>query len=254
MGQAKKAAQFVHLRVKSAYSLLEGAIRPDELSLLAKSNAMPAVAVTDVNNLFGVYEISEALAKQGVQPIVGSLLSVELDQPSPVAGPRRKPPHLPLLVQNESGYSNLSKLLSAAYLKAEPGDWPHVRADVLTDHSQGLIALTGGPGGPINRLIVEGQVDAARALLTRLVQMFPNRLYVELQRHGLPEERTAEERLIDFAYAMDLPLVATNDVHFSDEEMYEAHDALLCIADAAFVSQQDRSAPERAKPFHAAAG
>jgi DNA polymerase III subunit alpha len=254
MAEQKKPAQFVHLRVKSAYSLLEGAIRPKELAKLARANAMPAVAVTDVNNIFGVYELSDALAAAGVQPIVGSLVSAELDlAPVQVLGTRAKPPHLPLLVQNEEGYANLSRLLSAAYLKAEPGDWPHVKSPTLDAHNVGLIALTGGPGGPINRLIVEGQTDAARAMLARLAKIFPNRLYVELQRHGLPEERAAEERLVDFAYAMDLPLVATNDVHFGDEDMYEAHDALLCIADGAFVGQQERRRLTKAHRFKSAA-
>ena len=254
MAEDRSAAQFVHLRVKSSYSLLEGAIRPKELAGLARANAMPAVGITDVNNLFGVYEISEALTKSGVQPIVGALLSVELEhQPQPSIGTRRKPPHLPLLVQNETGYANLSRLLSAAYLKAEPGDWPHVREDALEANASGLIVLTGGPGGPINRLIADGQIEAARSVLERLSRIFPNRLYVELQRHGLAEERAAEERLIDFAYAMDLPLVATNDVHFADEEMYEAHDALLCIADGAFVGQQDRRRLTKAHRFKSAA-
>src|SRR5258708_38782226 len=99
MAEERKPAQFVHLRVKTAYSLLEGAIRPKELAELARANAMPAVAVTDVNNLFGVYEISDALARTGIQPIVGSLLSVDLDA-GPIQGiaTRRKPPHVPLLV------------------------------------------------------------------------------------------------------------------------------------------------------------
>ncbi len=108
-------ASFVHLRVKSAYSLLEGAVRPKELAELARDSAMPAVAVTDTNNLFGVYEISDSLAKAGIQPIVGALLSVEFARPRARTsnGSRRKPPHCPLLVQNEAGYSNLTKLLSA---------------------------------------------------------------------------------------------------------------------------------------------
>ncbi|HXS08274.1 MAG TPA: DNA polymerase III subunit alpha [Rhizomicrobium sp.] len=234
-------ASFVHLRVKSAYSLLEGAVRPKELAALAMEAGMPAVAVTDTNNLFGVYEIADTLAKAGVQPIVGALLSVEL-VPSPVTqqGSRKKPPHLPLLVQDEMGYQNLTKLLSAAYLKAEPGDWPHVKAQALAEHADGLIALTGGPGGPVNALLLEGQSDAASALLDRLAVMFPGRLYVELQRHNLPEERAAEAALIDMAYEKNLPLVATNDVHFGGSAMYEAHDALLCIADGSFVSQDDR--------------
>src|SRR3984957_21166670 len=136
MTEQRKASGFVHLRVKSAYSLLEGAVRPDELAKLARANGMPAVAVTDVNNLFGVYEISETLAKAGVQPIVGCLLSVDLDETSPVSGsPRAKPPALPLLVQNESGYRNLTKLLSAAYLGAAPGDWPHAATNLLSNHA-----------------------------------------------------------------------------------------------------------------------
>jgi DNA polymerase-3 subunit alpha len=244
MADKSKTAPFVHLRVKSAYSLLEGAVRPGELAELARESGMPAVAVTDSNNLFGVYEIADTLAKAGVQPIVGALLSVEIAEAagpaSALAGVRRKPPHLPLLVQNEAGYRNLTKLLSAAYLDAEPGDWPHVKADKLAAHSEGLIALTGGPGGAVNRLIVDGQGEAAEVLLDRLAAIFPNRLYVELQRHGLAEERAAEEKLIDLAYAKGLPLVATNDVHFGRADMYEAHDALLCIADGAFVSQEDR--------------
>jgi DNA polymerase-3 subunit alpha len=254
MPDIRKAAAFIHLRVKSAYSLLEGAVRPYELADLAKSNGMPAVAVTDVNNLFGVYDISDTLAKAGIQPIVGCLLSVELDEggPSNAVGSRRKPPAIALLVQNEAGYQNLSKLLSAAFLDAEPGDWPHVKADKLAAHAEGLIALTGGPGGPVNRLILDGQAAAADALVGRLSAMFGNRLYMELQRHGLAEERAAEDRLIDIAYARGIPLVATNDVHFGKEKMYEAHDALLCIADGAFVSQDDRRRLTREHRFKTA--
>ncbi len=242
MAQDRKPANFVHLRVKSAYSLLEGAMRPEEIASLARAQGMPAVAVTDVNNLFGVYEITETVAKAGVQPIVGCLLSVDVGQKTAL-GPgfmREKPAMLPLLVQGEAGYRNLAKLLSTAYLDAEPGDWPHVKTDKLAQHGEGLIALTGGPGGPLNRLLVEGQNEAAGALLGTLQGIFGNRLYVELQRHGLDEERATEERLIALAYEKRLPLVATNDVHFGPPEMYDAHDALLCIADASFVSQEER--------------
>src|SRR5262249_36765077 len=146
----RRRAGFVHLRVKSAYSLLEGALRPKELAGLARDLAMPAVAVADANNLFGTYELSDALAKAGVQPFAGCLLSVELEDGGSALGQRRKPPGLPLLVQDDTGYRNLTKLLSAAYLDAEPGDWPHVKAAVLAEHCDGLIALTGGPGGPLN--------------------------------------------------------------------------------------------------------
>jgi DNA polymerase-3 subunit alpha len=247
------ATAFVHLRVKSAYSLLEGAVRPKELADLAREAGSPAVAVTDTNNLFGVFEITETLLKAGIQPIVGTLLSVEFAPRSPLqTGSRKKPPHVPLLVQNEAGYLNLTRLLSAAYLEVEPGDWPHVKAEKLFAHAEGLIALTGGPGGAINQLLIDGQKEAAGETLKTFAAAFPDRLYVELQRHNLPEERAAEDGLIDLAYAQKLPLVATNDVHFGRANMYEAHDALLCIADGAFVSQEDRRRLTREHRFKTA--
>ena len=246
-------ASFVHLRVKSAYSLLEGAVRPKELPELARYAGTPAVAVTDTNNLFGVFEISDTLAKAGIQPIVGTLLSVEFQARAPHnTGSRKKPPHVALLVQNEAGYLNLTKLLSAAYLDVEAGDWPHVKAEKLFAHSDGLILLTGGVGGAVNQLLLDGQREAADAVLDAMARAFPNRLYVELQRHGLAEERATEDGLLDLAYAKRLPLVATNDVHFGTAKMYEAHDALLCIADGAFVSQDDRRRLTREHRFKTA--
>ena len=244
-------AGFVHLRVKSCYSMLEGAVRPKELASLATSMSMPAVAVCDTNNLFGAFDVSETVAKAAVQPITGTLLSVDLEDGPPVAGMtmQQKPPLLPLLAQNETGYRNLNKLLSAAYLEAAPGDYPHVKADRLAEFSEGLIALTGGPGGPLNKLLAEGQIDAGEAVLDKLSAIFGDRLYIELQRHGLAEERAAEKFLIDFAYDKGLPLVATNDVHFGREDMYEAHDALLCIADSTYVSQTDRKKLTREHRF-----
>ena len=248
-------ASFVHLRVKSAYSLLEGAVRPKELPGLARDAGCPAVAVTDTNNLFGVFEISETLVKAGIQPIVGALLSVEFASRNPLqTGSRtRKPPHLALLAQNEAGYLNLTRLLSSAYLDVEPGEWPHVKAAKLVAHADGLIALTGGPGGLLNQLLLDGQKDAAVQTLKTLAAAFPDRLYVELQRHNLADEKAVEDDLLEMAYAHDLPLVATNDVHFGPASMYEAHDALLCIADGAFVSQDDRRHLTREHRFKSAA-
>ena len=243
-------ANFVHLRVRSIYSLLEGAVRPKELAKLAREARMPAVAVTDTNNLFGVYEITDTLAKNGVQPIVGVTLSVGFEaSASPNQNPqaRHSYPSVALLVKDAEGYVQLSKLLSSAYLEVEPGDLPHATPERLAACSRGLILLTGGPNGPIDRLLADGQPQAAEALLERLAQMFGDRLYVELQRHGLPNEAAVEERLIDLAYAKGLPLVATNDVHFGREDMYEAHDALLCIADGTFVDVEDR---RRLTPEH----
>ena len=243
-------ANFAHLRVRSIYSLLEGAVQPKELAKLAREMHMPAAAVTDTNNLFGVYEIADTLAKNGIQPIVGVTLSVDLDPAVPAhqnQQVRQSYPSVALLVKDADGYVQLSKLLSSAYLEVEPGELPHATAERLARHADGLILLTGGPNGPVNRLLAEGQPQAAEAVLDRLAAVFGNRLYVELQRHGLPNEAAVEEKLIDFAYAKNLPLVATNDVHFGREDMYAAHDALFCIADGTFLDVEDR---RRLTPEH----
>ncbi|ARE39748.1 DNA polymerase III alpha subunit [Rhodovulum sp. P5] len=149
-----------------------------------------------------------------------------------------------LLAQNEAGYGNLMKLNSCLYVDKH-GALPQVTLEELDRHSDGLICLTGGPDGPVGRLLQAGQRPKAEALMARLAASFPTRLYVELQRHpgegGQPTEAEAatERGHVEMAYAMDLPLVATNDVYFPKTEMYEAHDALICIAEGAYVDQAD---------------
>ena len=234
--------RFIHLRTHTEYSLLEGAVPVKTLSGLAEKAGMPAVAVTDTNNLFCALEFSEYAAKSGVQPIIGCQVDLGLGTVEP--GRRSEPPApLVFLAQNEAGYLNLMKLNSCAYLDAN-GELPQVSLDDLVKHSDGLICLSGGPDGPVGRLLRAGQRPAAEALMTQLAATFPDRLYVELQRHpvdgGLPEAELLSERgLVEMAYAMDLPLVATNDVYFPKAAIYEAHDALICIADGAYVDQNE---------------
>ena len=236
-------APFVHLRVHTAYSLSEGAITIDELAGLCKSQDMPAVAITDTANLFGALEFSMSCADAGIQPIIGTVLGV---LPFSETGERRvnqnrtDADRLVLLVQNEVGYSNLMSLSSTAFLEADDAGAPCVSYSELENHAEGLIALTGGPSGPINKLLAAHQIPAADATLRALAKIFPGRLYVELQRHGLPDEQRVEPHLLDLAYELDLPFVATNDVYFADETMQEAHDALICISDGTYLSQTDR--------------
>lgn len=243
-------ADFVHLRVHTAYSLTEGAIRLPKLAELCNRNRMPAVAITDTNNLFGALEFSKEMAGKGIQPIIGCQLSLaRADLAQPTARNLRKPDpdKIVLLAQTEAGYANLMKLSTKAYLEPPPGEVAQVQWADLDACNEGLICLTGGPSGPIARLLIDGQTDAARQQLEALAKIFPGRLYVELQRHGWTSEAKSEPGLLDLAYALDLPLVATNDCYFPDEDMYEAHDALLCIAEGAYVSQQDR---RRVTPDH----
>ncbi|WP_050928349.1 DNA polymerase III subunit alpha [Aestuariivita boseongensis] len=235
--------RFIHLRVHSEYSLLEGAVRLKKLPDLCKAADMPAVALTDTNNMFAALEFSVSLSGAGIQPILGCQVDVTY-LPADPGGKPRLPAPVVLLAQSEAGYENLMKLNSCLYID-KAGQLPQVSLEELEAHSDGLICLTGGPGGPVGMLLQTSQRPAAEALMERLAAAFPTRLYVELQRHpgedgSQPEaERLTERGLIEMAYAKDLPLVATNDVYFPKSDMYEAHDALICISEGAYVDQQD---------------
>ncbi len=244
--------QFVHLRVHTAYSLSTGAIRIGALVDLCLSHRMPAVAMTDTGNLFGGLEFSVALAKAGIQPIIGCELAVADLQPAPAGSGRPAAPtagsdSVVLLVQDAEGYRNLLKLLAIAHLECPEGVDPQVSSRQLGAHARGLIALTGGPSGPVGRLLGEGRHDAAEEALRWLKESFPGRLYVELMRHGTDAEARIEPDLLDLADRHDLPVVATNDVFFATPDMYEAHDALLCIAEGTYVAEKER---RRVTPEH----
>ena len=235
--------RFIHLRVHTEYSLLEGAVPVKKLIGLCEKAKMPAVAVTDTNNMFAALEFSVLAQGAGVQPIVGCQVAVSYDPVQPGEKPRDPAPVV-LLAQDETGYLNLMKLNSCLYLD-KAGQLPQVTLDELEAHAQGLICLSGGPDGPVGRFLRAGQPGKARMLMERLAQTYPQRLYVELQRHPgeggqQPQaERLSERGFVEMAYDMGLPLVATNDVYFPKTEMYEAHDALICIAEGAYVDQQE---------------
>ncbi|TPE53619.1 DNA polymerase III subunit alpha [Amaricoccus solimangrovi] len=238
--------RFIHLRLHSAYSLLEGAIQVKKLPGLCAAAGMPAVALTDTGNLFAAQEFSNVLAKEGIQPIMGCQLAIAHAAPAPgEKAPRPRP--VVLLAQNAEGFGNLLRLTSANYLDAGALE-PHVPLALLEARAAGLICLTGGAEGAVGQMIRDGQPGKARDLLIRLAGLFPGRLYVEIERHPengaprTPAEAATEPTLVELAYELDLPLVATNDVHFPKPAMYPAHDALLCIAEGAYVDQQ---APRR---------
>ncbi len=240
-------ADFIHLRVHSAYSLSEGAITPAQLVDLAKRAAMPAVAVADTNNLFGAMEFSGLAKAAGIQPIIGCQIDIRREAGNNRQAAAPATDQLVLLVQNEAGYGNLMKLSSHAFLASEPGAPPQIALADLEAHAEGLIALTAGPRGEVGRLILEGRDAEAKAALARFAAIFPGRCYVEIMRHGEAAEDRCESALIDLAYTLDLPLVATNEVFFADRDMYPAHDALLCIAERSYVVEEKR---RRATPEH----
>jgi DNA polymerase-3 subunit alpha len=238
------AVGFVHLHVHTSFSLREGALSISKLVDFAKADKMPALAITDTNNLFGALEFSEKLAKEGVQPIIGCHLTVDFGDGKRLAARADDPAagrgSIVALAQDETGYANLMKLASRAWLAPEAGDTPHVTLELLKSCAAGLIALTGGPSGAIDMLLADERVADAQERLCVLAELFPRRLYVELQRHGAPQEARVEPHLLALASALSLPLVATNEPFFAARSDYEAHDALLCIADGSVMSADGR--------------
>jgi DNA polymerase III subunit alpha len=237
--------RFVHLHVHSSYSLLEGALTIARLAELTKKDRQPALALTDSDNMFGALEFSEKMAGAGIQPIVGCALGVDFgdqenrnSQQGAAAGASF--PRIVLLAAREDGYRSLMRLCSRAYLETAEHERPHVRLDWLAGETNGLIALSGGPNGPLDVAIAGGQNALADARCEALLRLFDQRLYLELQRHGLPAERAAEPVLIELAYARGVPLVATNEPFFATREDYEAHDALLCIAEGKLIADGER--------------
>ena len=235
-------ADFVHLRAHSAYSLSEGAIKVDKLPALAREAQMPAVAITDTGNLFGALEFSQYCVGKGIQPIIGCQLA--LTRPD---NPRLPPEPIVLLAQDATGLANLQRLSSQGFLDTDPGLKPQLPFDRIAQHAAGLILLTGGTTGPLARLLADGQRSEAERLLAQFAEAFPDRTIVELHRHGLPLEAAIEPGMIALADAHNLPLVATNDCFFATPSMFEAHDALLCIAEARLLSEAQR---RRVTPEH----
>ncbi len=239
---------FVHLHVHSSYSLLEGALPIARLAQLAKADRQPALALTDTDNMFGALEFSEKMADAGIQPIIGTALALDFGDADTTARgnalgivrPAAVRPRLVLLAAREEGYRNLMRLSSRAFLDTPSGEPPHIKQAWLEGATDGLIALTGGTGGPLDTAVRGGQVELAAARLDALLRLFGNRLYVELQRHDAPGARATEGVLLDLAYARGIPLVATNEPFFATPGDYEAHDALICIAEGRLVAEGDR--------------
>ncbi|HEY6633894.1 MAG TPA: DNA polymerase III subunit alpha [Rhizobiaceae bacterium] len=239
------ARPFVHLRVHSAYSLLEGALPIKKIVAHAVADATPAIAITDTNNLFGALEFSQYATKDGIQPLVGCQLDVAFGDESQDASrghQRRQGPEvfpLVLIAATEAGYGNLVRLVSRSYLENAPGDPAHAPLEWVEALAEGLICLTGGPRGAIGTALKRDHAQLAEDRLLSLKRIFGNRLYVELER-AEGYDRVVEAKTIDLAYGHELPLVATNEAFFPTRDDYEAHDALIAIAEGSVIAVDDR--------------
>ncbi len=218
-------------------------MEPKTIAAQTEKLGFPAVALADRNGLYGAMPFSDACIAKGVQPIIGAMLCVARP---PEIGGAGGVDWLVLLAKDDVGYANLCKLVSSAHLDRPLEQEPHVEFASLERLSEGLIALTAGSEGALARLLSDGQRNKAEAYLDRLQALFPDRLYIEIVRRNDPVEEAAEEALIDLAYARDLPIVATNPAAYPDPAFHAAHDAMLCIANSAYVESAERvsSSPE----------
>src|SRR6266853_1764927 len=213
-----------------------------KLGELAKADRQPALALTDTDNMFGALEFSDKMAGYGIQPIIGCELAVDFGDQDPSArnALAAAPARIVLLAARERGYRSLMRLNSRAFLETPVHQSPHIKFEWLQGDAEDLIALTGGPEGPIALAINADQAALAATRCDRMANLFGDRLYIELQRHGIEKERRAEGALIDLAYTKGFPVVATNEPYFATTDDYEAHDALLCIAGGRLVAETDR--------------
>ncbi|HEV7438635.1 MAG TPA: DNA polymerase III subunit alpha [Methylobacterium sp.] len=249
MGRQLKEVGFVHLHVHSSYSLLEGALKVGDIVKAAGADRQPALALTDTNNLFGALEFSEKASGSGIQPIAGMQLSVAFEAADPMARGQVPSANIVVLAQDETGYGNLLRLASRAYFDGALGEAPRVAAAALAESAAGLIALTGGSTGPLDAALRQGRPELAAARLGQLRQAFgEDHLYVEILRHGLDDQAFVERELLRLADRDGLPIVATNEPFFAKPDDYDAHDALLAIADGRLVSDERR---RRLTPRHA---
>jgi len=236
--------QFIHLRVHTAYSLSLGAIPVPKLTARLHELNVPACAITDRGNLFGGKAFSKAASDAGIKPILGTELSLHNDDSENLAlskGQELEPQRIILLVKDAQGYASLMKLFHRYYLdNMENSIYPQINMADLRNYNAGLICLTGGYEGPLGQLILQNRKADAEKKLLELKEIFDDRLYVEISRVGYDEEAATEPVFLELAYKYDIPLVATNDVFFFDEDMYEAHDALICIAAGEYVKEENR--------------
>ena len=216
------SSEFVHLRLHSEYSLVDGLVRIKPLAKKVAEMGMPAVALTDFNNFFGLIKFYKAVQGSGVKPILGAdvLLADQVEA---------TPTQLVLIASDIKGYRNLTQLISRAYLDGQRQAVPIIDKSWLSSHNEGLIALSGGRQGEVGVALVSGRYAEAEATLRDMMGLFPNRFYLELQRTNRPDEEDYIHTAVTLAERCECPVVATNDVRFIESSEFEAHEARVCI-------------------------
>lgn len=221
---------FAHLHVHSEYSLLDGACRINQVCERARELGQPAIAITDHGVMYGIIDFYRAAKSAGVKPIIGCEVYVApRSMTDKEASSDREPAHLVLLCKNEVGYKNLIHLVSRSFIDGFYGK-PRIDLDILSKHSEGLICLSACLAGTIPRLIMRGDIDGAREYALTLARIFgKDSFYLEIQDHGIEEQKTVNREIIKLSEQTGIPLVATNDAHYVTREDAYIQDVLMCI-------------------------
>ena len=223
--------EFVHLKIHTQYSICEGALRTSDLASYCKDNKIKAVGLCDSNNMCGALEFSEILAKSKTQPIIGSQINIKH---------KENIGKIPLFAKNLQGYKNLIKLSSKSFLDLKENDDPHCTVEDIVNNSEGLILLSGAFDGLIGKLFFKNLGDEVTILLKKFKNVFNENFYLEIQRHDDEGEKLFEKFLLKTSFKLNLPIIATQEVFYLDKNMYEAHDAYLCVGEKTYVNVKDR--------------
>ncbi|MEH6605910.1 MAG: DNA polymerase III subunit alpha [Pseudomonadales bacterium] len=219
------APPFIHLKVHSEFSLVDGLVRIKPLVKTVAELGMPAVALTDVSNFYGLIKFYKAAMAAGIKPIVGADFWLRESDDEPVST-------LTLLAQNEAGYRNMRELISKAWLDGQSQGEAHIQRAWLEQHNEGVIVLSGGKFGDVGQALLKGNEEGVTDLLDWWQRFYPDRYYLELQRTGREQDEDYVHKTVAVAALRGLPVVATNDVRFLDTQEYEAHEARVCIHDS----------------------
>jgi DNA polymerase-3 subunit alpha len=219
--------QFNHLKIHTQYSICEGALKTSALADYCKKNKIKAIGLCDSSNLCGALEFSESIAKSKTQPIIGTQINIKFKGNSG---------KIPLFAKNLEGYKNLIKLSSKSFLDIKDDEEPNCKIEDIEKYSNGLILLSGSFDGLIGQLFFKNLTDEIIILLKRLKKSFNNNFYIEIQRHGDEGEKQFEQFLLNTSEKISLPIIATHEVFYLEKDMYEAHDAYLCVGEKTYVN------------------
>jgi DNA polymerase-3 subunit alpha len=219
------SSNFVHLRVRTEFSLVDSIIRIKGLVKRLQQLQMPACGIADQSNYFGLIKFYKAAQGAGIKPICGCDFYVrEEEEDSPAY-------LITLFAQNNAGYKNIVELISLAYQKGQHLGQAYVRREWVSRHSDGVIAISGARAGDIGKALIGDRIEQAETLARRWMADFPERFYIELQRTGRENEGIYIERAVQLADRLELPVVATNDVRFLDADQFDVHEARVCIGE-----------------------